>query len=116
MTSIATVNRMRCRSSGILKIFVNAEIMGANESRLTANNHRPPGLFNSLPRGFTELVGLDRQFLCEFAAPQNLQSIERSVDQPFFAQKLLRHVDARFELLEIPQVHQRIGGLECCVV
>src|SRR5208282_4603900 len=45
MTSIERVNRIRCRSSGILKILVNAEIMGRmletrREQRLSHHSFR----------------------------------------------------------------------------
>jgi hypothetical protein len=95
---------------------VNAEIMGANESRLTANNHRSPGLFNALARGFAEFVGFDRQPFRKFAPSENLQSVKGSVHESLFAQELLRHVRIRFELLEITQVHQRVSGFERRVV
>jgi hypothetical protein len=95
---------------------VNAEIMGANESRLTANNHRSPGLFNALARGFAEFVGFDRQPFRKLAPSENLHSVKGSVHESFFAQKLLRHVRIRFELLEITQVHERVSGFESRVV
>src|ERR1700730_17941493 len=115
MTSIATVNRMRCRSSGILKIFVNAEIMGRT-TRSTANNYSSPGLFNSLPRGFAEFVGFDRQFFREFATTKNLQTIRFSVHEPFFAEELLIDVRIVFELFEVAQIDKRIRGLERRVI
>src|ERR1700759_3984422 len=117
MTSIATVKRIRCRSSGILKIFVNAEIMeGQTTRKLTANNYRSPGLFDALTRGFAEFVSFNRQFLRELAAPQDLQPVELSVHQPFFAQELLRDMRTIFELLEVAQVHQAVRSLELGVI
>src|SRR6476620_4828644 len=116
MTSMATVNRMRCRSSGILKIFVKAEITGANDSRLTADHHCAPSLLNSLSGRFAEFVGFDCQLFGEFAPPENLQSIELSVDQTFLPQQLLRHLNPFFKLFEIAKVHQRVNGFECRVV
>jgi hypothetical protein len=83
---------------------------------LTANNYGSPGLFNPLPRGFTEFVGFDRQFFREFATAKNLQTIRPSVHNPFFAQKLLSDVRTLFELFEVAQVYKRIRGLERRVI
>src|ERR1700722_11096026 len=116
MTSIATVNNIRCRSSGILKIFVNAEIMEANDSDLAANNYRSSDLFNSLPCGIAEFIGFDRQLFGEFTAPQNLQAVKSSVNEPFFAQELLSHSLTLFESFEVTQVHEGVGGLELRIV
>ena len=68
------------------------------------------------PSAVAEFVSFNRQFLRELAAPQDLQPVELSVHQPFFAQELLRDMRTIFELLEVAQVHQAVRSLELGVI
>jgi hypothetical protein len=90
--------------------------MGANDSRLTADNYRTPSLLNSLSGRLAEFVGFHRQLFSEFSAPKNLQPIEPSIDETFFPQELLSNLNTFVELFEVTEVHQRISGFELRVV
>jgi hypothetical protein len=63
-----------------------------------------------------EFVGFDRQLSRQLAAAEDLQTIKASVNEPFLAQELLRHLGAIFELLERTQIHNRVRGPERRVV
>jgi hypothetical protein len=62
-------------------MLVNAEIMEAKDSRLSANENRTAGLFDRSASSRAEFVGLDCQLLRQFATSQDFQSVKAPADK-----------------------------------
>src|SRR5438067_2541833 len=79
ITNMPRVNRIRCRSSGILKMLEKAEIM--RRDRSGRGDGRTASLLDTLAGRRAELVGLNRKTLRQNAATQDLDAIKPAVNQ-----------------------------------
>src|SRR5579862_1389716 len=109
-TSTASVKRTRFRSSGILKVFVNAEI-----TKLFQDD-RSPRLFDLLAGGSADFVRGDGKALGDFAVAENLDAVEASANEVLLAKTLFIHRGALVELGERAEIHQRVARLERGIV
>src|ERR1041384_7439767 len=98
-TTIASVNRIRRRSSGILSVLTKAETISGNY------------FFEVFFFAFAAVVdlffGFDFQRVFQFAIAQNFDPGNVAAHEIRFAEQLFINNRSRFEFIEIAQVHDR---------
>src|SRR5690606_3124809 len=126
MTTTSRVNRIRERSSGILRLLVKAEIIvraeGKKETGIwsqapSRGGDAAPGFLDFLLRRGRDLVNGKRELPAEITLGKDLDPVPDSLDQTGLAKAGLVHFVAVGKLgLERGEVDHRVAGLELGVV